>query len=502
MPDIPSIDAQMERLRQQMQQVVNIPYQDTRQQQQELQQAYNQLAAQRQQLSAGTRSGSGSQTGAGDSQATAQRQADAARRQMLALGQGGIDRLSNDSTDKMIRQYLQNQMGAQTLDPNSTPFGGKVPEYSVQGYSAAGYTPTTGSAQSWQAAQMDAPQQIAGGGPWNDESRRAYMNDATSAAVAGESARNQLIRDAILQSGGNASDPSLAAAYAESLTQRNDAQAKARNQINMRATAENFGAQRQADLANQQANMAQSQFNSSNQQQANSSNAALAQQMGLANMGAQNQAGMFNAQNQTQANQYLAGAQNQAGMFNTQNQMQGRLADYNAGNQSRIYNQQQQYGAANQLAGYNNQRQGMLSGAEQNQINLLGQQRFSVPQAQQPQQPQMAFPSFQQFQSQPARSNVTYAPGYNQPMIQNRMGFAPSQTYGSGQTGATRGTGVQTTTSSFGPTQIGNPWGPGASVGTMQPAVNRYQTPGINPMGNLPQVPGIKQPINYTAMGY
>lgn len=360
--------------------------------------------------------------------AEAKKQAEATRKQMLDLGQGGIDRLKGDTTDQMIQNYLKGQIGQQTLDPNNTPFGGNVPQYNAEGYQASTYDPTTGQAQSWNAAQMGNAPLIGGGGPWNAQSRAAYMTDATDAAAAGENARNQLIRDQLIQAGGNASDPSLTAAYAESLGQRNDATSKARNQLNMRATRENFEAQRQADLANQSAQMRQDQYNAGNRQQANASNASMAQQMAMANMGAQNQAGMFNANNQNAAAQYGASARNQAGMFNVGNQMQGRMADFNAGNQARMYNQQQQMGAAGMLGNYNNTRQNMMTNAEQNQINLLGQQRFDVGQPQQAQQ-YGGFPSFMQYSQQAPRSSVTYAPGYFSPMT-GSFGNQSTRSYG------------------------------------------------------------------------
>ncbi len=434
------------------------------------------------------------QAGAQGATNSAQAQADATRKEMLGLGQGGIDRLKGDSTDAMVRNYLQGQMGAQALDPNATPFGGNTPTFNAQGYDAKGYDPTSAGAASWQAAQMGAAPQIGGGLPWDAATKGAYMTEATDAAAAGEGARNQLIRDAILQSGGNASDPSLAGAYAESLGQRNNASAQARNQLNMRANIENFGAQRQADLANQGANMSQAQFNAANQQQANSSNAGMQQQANMFNASNANQAAQFGAGAQNQAAQFSAGAQNQAGMFNTQNQMAGRQADFNAGNQARMYNQQQQTGAAGQLAGYNNQRNQMLSGAEQSQINLLGQQRFAT------NQPAQQFPSFQQFQSQPSgQSGVSYAPGYFQNMTPQGGGSRVTSV-GGGGTGAFRGTTSGTTTKSFAPTQTGTPTWQQASQ-YVKPA-QAQRNPFAAPTSQLPQLPGVKQPLNPTSMGY
>lgn len=476
-----------------------------------------------------------SQTQGGLEGAQAQDKADAARQQMLGLGQQGIDQLKGDSTDAMIRNYLQGQTQQQTLDPNAKVFGNGVPQYNAQGYnaqgyqsqgydaktgSAAGYDPTTGTAQSWQAAQMGDPALIGGDLPWNAASKGAYMTDATDSAAGGESARNQMIRDAILQSGGNASDPALAGAYAESLSQRNDATSKAQNQLNMRVTSDNFNAQRQADLANQSAKMQQSQYNASNQQQANSSNANLAQQMGMANLSSQNQAGMFNAgnqqqmtmanmgaqnqagqfnasaanqagqfnaANQTQANQFGAAAKNQAAQFNVGNQMQGTMADFNAGRQAQQYNQQAQSGAANQLGSYNNQRQNMLQGAQQNQINLLGQQRFSTGQ---PTQPQQQFPSFQQFQSFGTSGGNNYAPGYGKPMT-GSMGSQNVSTFGG--TGSNGGF----TTSSFGPTGTGTPIYQQASQyvnASGYPAAPKPQglTFAQQKPGTLPLTPGYK----------
>jgi len=340
------------------------------------------------------------------------------------------------------------------------------------------------------------------------------MTDATDRAAAGESARNQMIRDAILQSGGNASDPSLAASMAESLSQRNDASSRAANQLNMRATSDNFNAQRQSDLANQGAKMNQMQFNASNQQQANASNANMQQQMNMVNLAAQNQAnqfgagsanqfalanagarnkaaqygaeaanrqGMANQGAQNQAAQFGASAtnnaasqnmnaQNQAGMFNANNQMQAQLQNFNAGNQALMYN---------------NNRQQMLSAAENNKIGLLGQQRFttnSLPQ-------QQFFPSFQQFSQQAQPQQQTYS----QPSYQSTP--APSGPTGSVWAGSGKpSVGSGYTTSNFGPTTVGNPWGPGASVGTNQPAVSQglVAKPGGKPLvggGRSPYYP-------------
>lgn len=333
-----------------------------------------------------------------NSPANAQADAAAAKKEMFDLSQGGIDRLKGDSTDAMIRDYLQNQMSSQTLDPNTTPFANGAPQH----------TAALGT-----AAQMAAAPQIGGGGPWDSTSRAAYMTDASDRAAGGEAARNQMIRDAILQSGGNASDPSLAASMAESMSQRNNATAQAGNQLNMRATSDNFNAQRQADLANQAATMSQNQ-----------TNAGLQQQTGLANQG----------------------AQNQAGMFNTQNTMQAGLANFNAGNNARMFNQGQQTQATNQLAGYNNQRLNMLQNAEGNKINLLGQQRFSTP----GQPAQMGgMPNFQQFQAQARPQAPQQNAGYQNPSITG--GLTGSVWAGSGRPSVGSGT----TTSSFGPTTTG-----------------------------------------------
>lgn len=439
---------------------------------------------------------------------TAKDQAEATRKQMLDLGQGGIDRLKGDTTDQMVQNYLKGQMGQQTLDPSNTPFGGNVPQYNAEGYTAQNYTaqgydPVTGQAQSWNAAQMGDAPMIGGDVPWNAQTRGAYTTEAADAAAGGEAARNQLIRDAILQSGGNASDPSLAGAYAESLSQRNNAVAKARNSLNQRANLENFQATRQADLANQGAKMSQEQFNAANRQQANASNASMAQQMGLANMGAQNQAaqygasaqnqaGMFNANNQNQAAQYGASARNQAGMFNVGNQMQGTMADFNAGNQARMYNQQQQMGAAGALGNYNNTRQNMLTNAEQNQIGLLGQQRFDVGQPQQ--QRSGGFPSFQQFSQQGLRSNVTYAPGYFSPMTSG-FGKQTSKLYGQ-----TNNPMVMYANNLWRPQNQGKATTDTQRMGTYvnQPGQQQQPTiPKFPTMSQLPNVnlPGVKQPL-------
>lgn len=395
------------------------------------------------------------------------------RDQMFGLAQGGIDRLNNDSTDTMLRDYMRQQMGAQTLDPTGKPFANGAPQYNAQGYS-----PAQAQAQSWQAAQMGAAPQIGGGGPWDATSKAAYMTDATDRAASGESARNQMIRDAMLQSGGNASDPALAGAMAESMSQRNSATAQAGNQLNMRATSDNFNAQRQADLANQGANMSQMQFNAGNQQQANSNNAALAQQTQYANQGANNQ-----------ANQFGAAANNQAGMFNTGNNMQASLANFNAGTQAQMYNHGQQTQAAGQLAGYNNQRQGMLSGAEGNMINLLGQERF---QTQNPQQGGGGgggfMPSFQQFnqQQRPQQQNA----GYQNPSIAG--GLTGSVWAGSGRPSV--GSGM--TTNNFGPNMTGSP--PKSpmvgNVGVPYSGTGTTYNPFPRPTGGL--APQIIKPVN------
>lgn len=398
-------------------------------------------------------------------------QAEAAKKEMFDLSQGGIDRLKNDSTDTMIRDYLKNQMSNQVLDPANKPFANGAPQY----------TASQAQAQNWAAAQTGRADQIGGGGPWDSTSRAAYMTDATDRAASGEAARNQMIRDAILQSGGNASDPSLAASMAESLSQRNDATARAGNQLNMRATSDNFNAQRQADLANQGANMATNQYNASNRQQAGANNAALAQQTQFANQG----------------------ANNQAGMFNVGNQMQAQQQNFNAGNQALMYNNQNQNQANSQLAGYNNQRLGMLAGAENNKIGLLGQQRFEVPGGGQPSGGFM--PSFQQYQQQPQRPAAqTYQSTYQNPSTAG--GLTGSVWAGSGRPS----TGSGMTTSSFGPTQVGNPYGAGASVGTSQPAVGQAPVQGVpnllaRPPAQFntlaPQVKKPQQPNDY-GMGW
>ena len=415
--------------------------------------------------SAASMAGSGSGGGA-----PAMSDADRAREEMMGLAQGGIDRLQNDSTDTMIRDYLQQQMGGQTLDPSKTPFGSGAPQYSAQNMTGTGYDPTTGSASSWEAASAGDAPLIGGGGPWDATSRAAYMTDATDRAAGGEAARNQMIRDAILQSGGNASDPSLAASMAESMSQRNAATASAGNQLNMRATSDNFNAQRQADLANQGAQMNMGQFNAANRQQANASNAALQQQMGMANMGAQNQASQFGANATNQANASNQQAQNQAGMFNTGNNMNATMANFNAGNQALQYNQQQQSQAANQLGAYNNNRLGMLGNAEGNKINLLGQQRFEVPGG--GGQPMMGMPSFQQFSTQATQRPVNTGGSMQNPSIAG--GLTGSVWAGSGRPS----TGSGMTTSSFGPTMTGpRPTSP--MVGQAQP---QQPVVGVPPM--------------------
>lgn len=393
----------------------------------------------------------------------AKRAADLAEQEGLSTA--GINRLKNDSTDTMLRDYMRQQMSAQTLDPTGKPFANGAPQYTAQGY-----TPATAQAQTWKAAQMGAAPQIGGGGPWDATSKAAYMTDATDRAASGESARNQMIRDALLQSGGNASDPALAGAYAESMSQRNSATAQAGNQLNMRATSDNFGAQRQADLANQGANMSQMQFNAGNQQQANSNNAALAQQTQYANQGARNQASQFGAS-----------AQNQAGMFNTGNNMQASLANFNAGTQAQMYNQGQQTQAAGQLAGYNNQRENMLQNAEGNRIGLIGQNRY---QTQAPQQGGGGgfMPSFQQFNQQAPRPQQQNA-GMQNPSTAG--GLTGSVWAGSGRPSV--GSGM--TTNQFGPTQVGNPFGPGYSASGTS-SINRAPVQGVpNLLARPPAAP-------------
>lgn len=520
MATVDEINAQMTALRQQINQLSGATGIGAASQLNQLTAQYNNLLNQKNRVR---------QQGATGSGQTAQQQAEAARDKIMQTAQGSIDRLKNDPTDQMLRQYLQTQMGAQVLDPNAKPFQNGAPQYTAQGMQAQGvdaqrgqaftYNPASASAAQTQAftynptqsqvGQMDAAT-VDYQDPFNGQVIQAMVNEQAAGAGAAESARNQLIRDAALANGGNAFDPSLAASQAESMSQRNRAVANARNQINIVANRENAATRNAAQLANagfkQQAGqfnvgsanqnnqfnaglMNQAgQFNAGAQQNAASQNAGFQQQANLYNAGAQNaagqfnagnqqnasfqnagmaqQAGMFNAGAQNQASAFNAGAQNQAGMFNAGNQMQAGLANFNAGTQAQMYNQGQRTGAAQSLGSYNNQRQGMLYDAEGRLINVVGNQVFRSPET------PMRMPSFQQFSGGGGgASNVTYAPGYFQPMINQNLGWAPSRptvTRPPAQGGGGSG---------------GAPWA-NAMVGLNQPAVNRPPQKPSNGVGS------------------
>lgn len=466
----------------------------------------------------------------------AQRQAEQARQQIMDTARGGVSRLTNDPTDQLLRQYLQGQMGAQVLDPNSVPFQEGAPQFTARGYdpataTAERYSPTTAMAQQGMAFTYD-PQamqarEVSYQDPFDDQTRQAMVNEQAAGAGAAESARNQLIRDAVLASGGNAFDPSLAAAQAESMSERNRAIANARNQVNIVANRENAATRNAAALANaqfgQQANQfnttAQNQagqFNAAAQQQGSFNNAQLAQQAGQFNAaaqnqasqfgaGAQNQANQFNAAAQNQAGQFGAASQNQAGMFNVGNQMQAQNANFNAANQARMYNQGIQSGAAGQLGAYNNQRQGMISDAEGRLINVTGQQVFRGAEAPlQTQQTNIQLPTFQQYSGN-ISSGVTYAPGYFNsaiPQAAARGTYAnPSGTSSVWAGSGTRPQGSGTTTINFQSGYTGTPWNQQASQYVRQQP-QQPQLPQQPPSvwaggGTQAPIPGVKQPIYY-----
>ncbi len=505
MATVDDINAQMTALRQQINQLSGASGIGAASQLSQLTAQYNSLLSQKNRLN---------QQSTGN---TAKQQAEAARDKIMGTAQGGIDRLKNDPTDQMLRQYLQTQMGAQVLDPNAKPFAEGAPQYTAQGMQAQGvdaqrgqaftYNPTTAGAAQTQAFTYNPTQSQVGQmeaatvdyqDPFNAQTVQAMVNEQASGAGAAESARNQLIRDAVLANGGNAFDPSLAASQAESMSQRNRAVANARNQINIVANRENAATRNAAQMANagfkQQAGqfnvgsanqnnqfnaglMNQAgQFNAGAQQNAASQNAGFQQQANLYNAGAQNQAGQFNAGNQqnasfqnagmaqqagmfnagaqNQASAFNAGAQNQAGMFNVGNQMQAGLANFNAGTQAQMYNQGQRMGAAQGLGSYNNQRQGMIYDAEGRLINVLGNQVFRSPETQM-NMGQVQLPNFGQYQqqqpTQPTRRPMGNVGTYQNPSIQ--AGSTSSVWAGSGK--PSQGSG--TTTSSFGPTGTGTP---------------------------------------------
>lgn len=441
--------------------------------------------------------------------AQAQRQAEEARNRILNTAQGGIDRLQNDPTDQLLRSYLRNQMGAQTLDPNNTPFRDGAPQFNAQGYQAQGVTGQQGQAFTYNPERMDA-QTVNYQDPFDQQTIQAMVNEQAAGAGAAETARNQLMRDAVLANGGNAFDPSLAAAQAESLSERNKAVANARNQINIVANRENAATRNAASLANAQFGQQAGQFNASSGNQAGQFNAGAQQQASFNNAQLGQQAGMFNAGAQNQEAQFGASAQNQAGMFNVGNQMQAQNANFNAGNQARIFNQGVQSQAAGQLGSYNNQRQGMMSDAEGRLINVVGQQVFRGPETPvQQQQPQIPLPSFQQWSAAP-QSTVSYAPGYFNSAIPQS---APRGTYAnpSGNSAVWAGSGRTpqgsgTTTTSFQNGYTGTPWNQQASQ-YVNSENNRNFAPQQQPtkyptMSQLPQVSGVKQPMNFSAMGY
>jgi hypothetical protein len=519
MATVDEINAQMTALRQQINQLSGASGIGAASQLSQLTAQYNSLLNQKNRLS---------QQSSGN---TAQQQAEAARNQIMQTAQGGIDRLKNDPTDQMLRQYLQTQMGAQVLDPNAKPFADGAPQYTAQGMQAQNVQAQQGKAFTYDPTQAQATGMDAASvnyrDPFDQTTIQAMVNEQAAGAGAAESARNQLIRDAALANGGNAFDPSLAASQAESLSQRNRAVANARNQINMVANRENAAAQNAGQLANagfrQQAGQfnagaqnSMAQFNAGAQNQAGQFNAASQQNASFQNAGLGQQANLFNAGAQNQASAFNAGAQNQAGMFNVGNQMQAGLANFNAGTQAQMYNQGQRMGAAQGLGSYNNQRQGMLSDAEGRLINVVGNQVFRSPETQM-RMGQIQLPNFGQYQQQqavqPTRRPLGNVGTYQNPSIQ--AGSTSSVWAGSGK--PSQGSG--TTTSSFGPTQVGNPYGAGASVGTTRPAVNRpTNSSGIGAFGwgafqqAMPKIPAqqglapqIKKPINpndFNALGY
>lgn len=466
-----ALDGQLAALRTQINQLSNATGIDGAAARNNLVNRYNSLLQQKQQMSA--------QTSAQGSANTAKAEAEAARKKILGTAQGGIDRLNSDPTDKLFRDYLQGQMGAQVLDPNAKPFEGGAPQYSAQTMQAQ-----QGQAAAYNPERMTA-QTVNFRDPFDQQTIGAMVNEQAAGAGAAESARNQLMRDAVLASGGNAFDPSLRAAQAESMAQRQSAVASARNQINMVANRENAATQNAA--AAQNANYGQ---------QAGQFNAMAGNQAGQFNAANQQQASFNNAQMAQQAGQFNAGAQNQAGMFNVGNQMQAQNANFNAGQQSRMYNQGVQSGAAGQLGQYNNQRQGMLSDAEGRLIDVTGRQVFRGPET------QMRLPNFQQFSGGGGgnmTSGVTYAPGYFGSAIQSggtRAGYGnPSGTApvwaGSGRTPQGSGT----TTTSFQNGYTGTPFYQQASQ-YVNRTPTQQQQPSIWAGGTQQrQMPGTKQPI-------
>jgi hypothetical protein len=398
-----AMDAQLAALRSQIDQLNNATGIEGASARSQAVARYNSLLSQRQRATAQTTAN------------TAQADAQAAQRRILGTAQGGIDRLSNDPTDRLFREYLQGQMTNQVLDPNNVPFANGAP-------------------------QMQA-QQVNYRDPFNAQTIQAMTNEQAAGAGSAETARNQLMRDAALASGGNAFDPSLMAAQAESMGERNKAIANARNQINMVANRENAATQNAAS----------------------SQNAQFGQQ---------------------------------AGMFNTGNQMNATNANYQAGTQARMYNQGQQSGAAGQLGQYNNQRQGMMSDAEGRLIDVVGRQVFRGPETQM-QMPGVQLPNFQQYQQQRPATQGYQQPQqgvvgtYQNPSIQ--AGSRSSVWAGSGQPSSGSGT----MTRNFGPTGTGTPIYQQASQ-HVQPGTT--QTPSIwNP--NQRQAPGVKTPI-YEANGF
>lgn len=413
---------------------------------------------------------------------TAKAEAEAARDKILGTAQGGIDRLTNDPTDKLFREYLQSQMGAQVLDPNAKPFENGAPQYSAQTMQAQ-----QGQAFGYDPERMTA-QTVTYKDPFDAQTVGAMVNEQAAGAGAAESARNQLMRDAVLANGGNAFDPSLRAAQSESMAQRQTAIANARNQINMVANRENTATQNAA--ATQNANYGQ---------QAGQFNAVAGNQAGQFNAANQQSASFNNAQLGQQANQFNAGSQNQAGMFNANNQMTAQNANFQAGNQARMYNQGVQSGAAGQLGQYNNQRQGMTSDAEGRLINVLGQQVFRGPETQM-NMPQMQLPNFQQYSAprQPAQQSYTPQQGavgtYQNPSIQ--AGSTSSVWAGSGK----QSQGSGTTTKNFGPTGTGTPIHQQASQ-YVKPAQTQQPASVWANGTTTKQLPGQKQPI-FNATGF
>lgn len=400
----------------------------------------------------------------------AQRQAEEARNKILGTAQGSIDRLQNDPTDQLLRQYLQTQMGAQTLDPNAKPFEDGAPQYTAQGIGEG----QRGQAFTYDPQRMEA-QKVNYRDPFDAGTVQAMVNEQAAGAGAAEAARNQLIRDAVLASGGNAFDPSLAGAQAESMSERNRAVANARNQINMVAARENAATQNAAATVNAQFGQQAGQFNAMAGNQAGQFNAANQQQASFNNAQLGQQAGMFNA-----------GAQNQAGQFNIGNQMQAQNANFGAGRQAQMYNQQQQAAAANQLGAYNNQRQGMVYDAEGRLINVVGQQVFRGPETQLQGTNRVQLPSFQQW-SGGGQSSVNYAPGYfnttqtagGQAGYGNPSGTAPAFA-GSGK--PPQGSG--TTTTNFQSGYTGTPYYQQASQYVQKPGTKPSSKPAPQQFGS------------------